>query len=99
MKFFTDLLFTPIWFNYSINNGTLYIPYLSRIGYSFISDFVDAVGIPLIQQSILNQTNLQINWLDNLKIVTGINNVLQYHLIDNQMPSIIPIIPLYLNIF
>ena len=93
----TDLLLTPIWFNDSINNGTIYIPNLSRIWYHFISDFIDGAGIPLTQQSLLNQTNLQINWLDNLKIVTGINNFLQYHSIDNQPHSIRPIIPLYLK--
>ena len=42
----TDLLFSPIWFNDSINKGTLYVPSLSRIGYNLISDFIDDAGIP-----------------------------------------------------
>ena len=96
-KYKTDLLFTPIWFNDSINNGTLYIPNLARIGYNLISDFIDEACIPLTQQSILNQTNVHLNWLDHLKIVNGINNFLQYHSIDNQPLSVRPIIPLYLK--
>ena len=43
----TNLLSTPIRYNEDINNGNLYIPTLSKIGYNLICDFIDDTGQPL----------------------------------------------------
>ena len=60
----TALLSIPIWYNEDINNGKLYIPTLSKIGYNFECDFIDDTGQPLSHQSLTNLTNTHVNWLD-----------------------------------
>ena len=93
----SNLLSTLIWYNEDINNGNLYIPTLFKRGYNFICDFVDDTGQPLSHQSLTNLTNTHVNWLDYIKLSTGINNFLRSNSIKNLSPLVWPIVPLYLK--
>ena len=48
-------------------------------------------------QSLINLTNTHVNWLDYIKLSTGINNFLRSNCINNPSPPVRPIIPLYLK--